>query len=134
MESVTAARIFDFISASESVRRILEERSGEDLDIFELGSLRDSTRRVGAVVYEWVVTGEAKFQARTGDIFRERKNGAESAIERFSDVAGKFEVLLLVLADWHMSRSRSRRLVNFINGNEHHTCIKECQRLAVLGM
>ena len=49
MESVTALRIFDFIWAAVSVRRIREDRSGEDLDIFEEGSLRERMRREGAV-------------------------------------------------------------------------------------
>lgn len=49
MESVTAPRIFDFIWVAVSVRRIREDKSGEDLDIFDEGSLRERTRREGAV-------------------------------------------------------------------------------------
>ena len=49
MESVIAPRIFVFIWAAVSVRRIREDKSGEDLDIFEEGSLRERMRRECAV-------------------------------------------------------------------------------------
>lgn len=49
IESVTAPRILDFIWAAVSVRMIREDKSGEDLDIFEDGSLRERMRREGAV-------------------------------------------------------------------------------------
>jgi len=48
MESVIAPRIFVFIWVAVSVRRIREDKSGEDLDIFEEGSLRERMRREGA--------------------------------------------------------------------------------------
>ena len=48
-ESVSAALIFLEISAGESVRMILERPSAWDLDIFNVGSLRDITRLAGAI-------------------------------------------------------------------------------------
>jgi hypothetical protein len=47
-ESVTAERSFLEISVAVSVRRMREERSGEDLDIFEEGSRRERIRFAGA--------------------------------------------------------------------------------------
>jgi len=44
IESVTAERILDLICEAVSVKRMRDAVSGEDLDIFDVGSLRDNIR------------------------------------------------------------------------------------------
>ena len=63
IESVTAERILDLICDPVSVKRMRDAVSGEDLDIFDDGSLRDNIRFEGAFEemvnnnkYEWKYT------------------------------------------------------------------------------
>lgn len=51
-ESVTAERILDEMREGGSVRRMRELASWADLDILVDGSLRERTRRVGAMYVE----------------------------------------------------------------------------------
>lgn len=80
MESVTAERILDVICVAVSVRRILDGISGEDFDIFEVGSRRESILLEGAVLREdvrrekWDSTGNVLLM-RTG----RGKGGEEGA-------------------------------------------------------
>jgi hypothetical protein len=111
-ESVTALLTFFTIALGASVSRIRDAASGADLDIFEVGSRRESTRRVGAgeashgshqfnVSYEsmsmrgGIHTREDLGQREERTLFVWRRVGP---VEGGGEIPGELEVLCLIFA------------------------------------
>ena len=72
--------------------------AGSDFDIFLVPSFRDITRMAGPEIIGSVMGKNSSPKPLFGDPF------GEIVVELLGDVAGQFEMLLLVLADRHMGR------------------------------
>ena len=94
--SVLALRIFVAIVSASSVMLIRERSEGSDFDIFFMPSRRLMIRVAGP----WISGSGSGKNASPKPL--PRMESAEIVVELLGDVAGKLEVLLLVLADRHM--------------------------------
>jgi len=104
IESVTANRILDSICLGESVRRMREAVSGDDLDILEVGSRRERIRFEGAgkdILSSEVSRRDERFQL-TAQLSWEGEHaitGFKRAVELVGQISGELEVLCLILTN-----------------------------------
>lgn len=97
-----------------SVMRMRERSFLCDLDILDLGSVRDMIRCTGAMLGRQCARacrdkqGPRHQESRTGDGLRVDQVRPIGVVEVGGALAGKLEVLLLVMANGHMGSSAAR--------------------------
>ena len=111
-----ALPILEEMVEGESVRRMREERRGEDLDILAGGWVRERMRGVGADRSKVASGGRGIRRGRQGagfgwielltdeDLRPRERLLPEPLVERVGDLARELEVLRLVLADGDVGR------------------------------
>lgn len=108
-ESVRATLTFWRIAAGESVRIIRDFSSACDLDILEVGSLRDITRLAGAgQVSVWSVPSvpsDMRNWYLTYQCLGDGENRPVEVVEAVRGISGKLQVLSLVFPNGDMGSS-----------------------------